>query len=74
MRTTPKQRVIHHKNKAYRCEKRNGKVYVEAERTARGQNSTAGVFDLISNLWEDGKYKAPLPQKVRKTVEEIYSS
>lgn len=74
MKSTPKQRAIKHKDRQYHCEKRNGKIIVRAEMTACGQKIIAGIYNLAQNLWESGKYKAPLPKEVKQAIEEIYIS
>ncbi len=73
MKLTPKHHVISFKDKEYHCEKKNGKVYVTVERTARGQTLTAGIYNLVWGLWEEDGRKAPLPKKVKQAVKELYS-
>ena len=73
MKPTPKHHVISYRDKSYHCERKNGKIYVKVERTARGQDLIAGIYSLVWGLWEEEGCKAPLPKKVKKTVEDLYS-
>ena len=50
-----------------------GKVHVRVERTARGQNILAGIFNPKNKSWHNDNGTVPLPMFVKEQIELLYT-
>ena len=65
-KTKPMQVVIG--GVAYQCTFKNGKITVRTDRTARGQNMVAGVYDTVTKTWHNDSNGGPLPKKAKDYI------
>lgn len=60
--------VVEYRGEKYVATEKEGKVIVRIERTARGQNVLAGVFDPKQRTWQNDD----LPRSVKEQIETKY--
>lgn len=60
--------TIEYHGEKYVATEKEGKVVVRTERTARGQNVLAGVFDPKQRTWQNDN----LPRFVKEQIETKY--
>ena len=70
MASRNKRTTFNHKNVTFTGTVKSSKVTVRVERTACGQNSVAGIYDINEKKWHNVKL---LPAPVRKYFEKNFS-
>lgn len=50
-------------------ERKNGKINVYIEKTAQGQNTIAGTYDVKTKSWQNSRKKIVVPNDIRHKIE-----
>ena len=53
----------------YSWEKKNDKINVYIEKTAQGQTTVAGTYDIKSKTWQNSRRKITVPSEIKTMIE-----